>query len=440
MTDALKQRVCDAIDDHREEIIALAKSIQSEPELGFKEVETTKKVAAVFESLDLDVETEIAITGTRARAGSGAFTAAVFGELDALVNPEHPLADGETGACHACGHHAQVANLVGTAFGLVASDVVDELAGEVEFIGVPAEEYLDLGYRRELVESGEIEFFGGKQELIRRGYLDDIDMAMMMHAGSDEPERVITSNFSTNGFVGKFVTYTGKEAHAGAAPEEGINALNAAMIGMNAVHAQREVFKDDDAVRVHPIITNGGDGVNVVPSDVRMESYVRAKTVEAVTEANETVNRALTSGALAVGGDIEINDFPGYMPLRTDQTIVSAYDENARKLVGEDVITPGRPHITGSTDMGDVTQILPGIHPWTGGFEGSVHSREFGVVDEEMAYILPAKITACTLVDLLTDESAMETLRAAKAEKLSSDEYLSMVRSIRADVVESYRD
>ncbi|WP_336361042.1 amidohydrolase [Haladaptatus sp. ZSTT2] len=440
MTDALKRRVCAAIDDHREEIIALAQSIQAEPELGFKEVETTKKVAAVFESLDLEVETDIAITGARARAGSGEFTAAVFGELDALVNPEHPLADPETGACHACGHHAQVANLAGTAFGLIASDVVDELDGEVEFIGVPAEEYLDLGYRRELVESGDIEFFGGKQELIRRGYLDDIDMAMMMHAGSDEPDRVITSNFSTNGFVGKFVTYTGKEAHAGAAPEEGINALNAAMIGMNAVHAQREVFKDDDAVRVHPIITKGGDGVNVVPSDVRMESYVRAKTVEAVTEANETVNRALTSGALAVGGDIEINDFPGYMPLRTDQTIVSAYDENARELVGEDAVTPGRPHITGSTDMGDVTQILPGIHPWTGGFEGSVHSREFGVVDEEMAYILPAKLTACTLVDLLTDTEAMDTLRAEKAEKLSSDEYLSMIRSIRADVAESYRD
>lgn len=440
MTDALKQRVCDAIDAHREDIIDLAKSIQQEPELGFKEVETTKKVAAVFESLDLSVETEIAVTGTRARAGSGDFTAAVFGELDALVNPEHPLADPDTGACHACGHHAQVANLVGTAFGLVASDVVDDLDGAVEFIGVPAEEYLDLAYRRELVEAGEIEFFSGKQELIRRGVLHDVDMAMMMHAGSDEPERVITSNFSTNGFVGKFVTYTGTEAHAGAAPEEGINALNAAMIGMNAVHAQRETFKDEDAVRVHPIITNGGDGVNVVPSDVRMESYVRAKTVEAVTDANETVNRALSSGALAVGGDIEINDFPGYMPLRTDQTIVSAYDENARELVGDDAITPDQPHITGSTDMGDVTQILPGIHPWTGGFEGSVHSREFAIVDEEMAYILPAKITACTLVDLLTDEEAMATLRAEKEAKLTPDEYLSMLRSIRADTVESYRE
>ncbi|RDZ46453.1 amidohydrolase [Haloferax sp. Atlit-10N] len=437
---ALKARVCDAIDDRADEIIAFAKDVQAEPELGYKEVKTTEKVVSLFEDLDLDVETELAITGARARTGSGDFVAAVLGELDALVNPDHPMADPETGAVHACGHNAQLAHLVGTAFGLVGSGVVDDLDGAVEFVAVPAEEYLDLDYRRDLLEAGDIEFFGGKQELIRRGYVDDWDAAAMMHAGSDTPERTITSDFSTNGFVGKFVTYRGAEAHAGAAPDEGVNALNAAMLGMNAVHAQRERFRDEDHVRVHPIITRGGDGVNVVPAEVTMESYVRAASVEAVSEANESVNRALASGAMGVGGDVEIEDYPGYMPLRTDETMVAFYDENARDIVGPDAVDEGHAHLSGSTDMGDITQLVPGIHPWTGGFEGAIHARDFRVVDEEMAYVIPAKLTACTLVDLLTSPEAMAEVRAAKAEKRSREEYLEAVRSLRKTTTESYRD
>lgn len=439
-TDSLKRQVCAAIDEHREDIIALAKAVEAEPELGFKEVETTRKVVEAFESMGLSVEEELAVTGARARLGSSDMRAAVFGELDALVNPDHPKANPETGAVHACGHHAQLAHLVGTAFGLTGTGVVDELDAAIDFVAVPAEEYLDLSYRRELIESGETEFIGGKQELIRRGHLDDVDLGIMMHAGNDAPDRVVTSDFSTNGFVGKFVTYRGKEAHAGAAPEEGVNALNAATLGMNAIHAQRETFDDADTVRVHPIITKGGDGVNVVPADVRMESYVRAKSVDAVRDANVAVNRALESGAMAVGAELEINDYPGYMPLRTDPTIVGAYDNNVHDLVGPDALGPSGTHLAGSTDMGDVTQLIPGIHPWVGGFAGSLHARDFRVVDEEMAYILPAKLTACTLVDVFADEEHRQSILAAKAEKKDSETYLDEVRSFRSDIESSYLD
>jgi len=439
-TAELKRRAVEAIDDHRDEIVALAKDVQSEPELGYKETATTRKVADIFEAIGLDVETEIAVTGAKARDGDGSagtdeeFVFAVLGELDALVNPEHPLADPETGACHACGHHAQLANLVGSAFGLSASGVVDDLDGAVEYVAVPAEEYLDLGYRRQLVEEGEIEFFGGKQELIRRGHVDDWSAAMMMHAGSNTPAREITSDFSTNGFVGKFVTYEGKESHAGAAPEEGVNALNAATMGMQAIHANRETFPDEDHVRVHPILTRGGDGVNVVPSETEMESYVRAKDVPAIADANAKTNRALQSGAMAVGANVTVEDYPGYMPLRTDETIVSAYDENAREVLGPDAVGEGGEHLTGSTDMGDITQVVPGIHPWTGGFEGSVHSREFEIADEEMAYVVPAKLTAMTVIDVLADPEKRAAVREAKAEKRSREEYLAVVRDLRGTV------
>lgn len=437
-TDDLKTQVCDAIDAHREDIIDLAEDVQSEPELGYKEDATTRKVANRLEEMGLDVETELAITGARGRVGSGEFTAAVLGELDALVNSNHPLADSITGACHACGHHAQLANLIGTAYGFTETEGIEDIDATIEFLAVPAEEYLDLEYRRELVEAGDIEFFGGKQELIKRGYFDGIDCAAMIHAADDTPDREVTSDFSTNGFIGKFVSYEGRESHAGAAPEEGVNALNAALLGMNAIHAQRETFADEDHVRVHPILTKGGDGVNVVPAEVRMESYVRAKSTEAIIEANESVTRALKSGAMAVGATVEIEDYPGYLPLRTNETMVSTYDQNARRLLGDDAVDKTARHLAGSTDMGDVTQVVPGIHPWVGGFEGNVHSRDFRVVDEEMAYIIPAKLTACMLIDILTDTESRSSIRDAAKAKQTPEEYLERVRTMRQTVTGEY--
>jgi amidohydrolase len=439
-TDALKDRACDAIEEHREAIISLAKSIEDEPELGFKETETTRKVVETFEGMGLDAEDPLAVTGARARIGSGDPTIAVLGELDALVNPEHPKANPETGACHACGHHAQIANMIGTAFAFATTDVLDELGGQVDAIAVPAEEYLDLGFRRSLKDDGKIEFFGGKQELIRRGYLDDVDAAMMVHAADDTPEREVTTRNSTNGFVGKFVTYEGTASHAGGAPDEGVNALNAAMMGMNGIHAARERFRDEDAVRVHPIITKGGDGVNVVPSEVTMESYTRAKTIEAIDEANDDVNAALEAGAMAVGARVEIEDEPGYMPLRQDDTLTAAYEANAQEHLGDDALVTEASHLTGSTDMGDLTQVVPGIHPWVGGFEGSVHQQDFAVADEEMAYVIPAKITACTIVDLLADPDAVEAIRAAKEGKKTREEYLEDVRRFQGRTVGDYLD
>jgi amidohydrolase len=439
-TDELKRRVREAVEANRDAVVSLARSVRAEPELGFKEVETERKVTDAFESMGLDVETGLAVTGVRARVGSGEPVVAVLGELDALVNPEHPEADPETGACHACGHDAQLANLVGTAYAFATTDVLDHLDGSVELIAVPAEEYLDLEYRKGLVESGEIEFFGGKQELIRRGYLEDVDAAMMVHAADDTPERRVTSAFSTNGFVGKFVTYEGRESHAGAAPEEGVNALNAATMGINGIHALRETFADEDSVRVHPILTNGGSGVNVVPGEATMESYTRARTVEAVREANADVNRALEAGAMAVGARAVVEDYPGYMPLRTDDAMVEAFDANVEAELGTDALVGDRPHLSGSTDMGDVTQLVPGIHPWVGGFEGNVHSREFRVADEEMAYVVPAKLTAATVVDLLSDRETVERILAAKEAKKSREEYLAELRAMRADVVGDYLD
>ena len=162
-----------------------------------------------------------------------------------------------------------------------------------------------------------------------------MDAAMMVHAFADTPAPGFLMNATGNGFMAKFIRYEGKPSHARAAPHRGINALNAACIGIMSVHAQRETFQDDDAIRVHPIITKGGDVVNVVPSDVRLETYVRGKNLEAILDASVKVDRAFKAGGDAVGAATQITNIPGYLPIFQDRSLTAIASLNGRALLGE---------------------------------------------------------------------------------------------------------
>lgn len=434
MKNLLKKKVRDAIYAHKDEIFHLADSIAKEPELGFKEFKTAQKVSDFFNQHHIDYSASHAITGVKGRLKGKASkrTVAILGELDAIVCHDHPLADLTTGAAHACGHNAQIAAMLACAIGLKESGVIDELDGDVVAFAVPAEEYVELEYRNRLRQQGKLKYFGGKAELIRLGAFDDIDMAMMMHVSMNgETKRLIDVGGTSNGFVGKLVKFIGKEAHAAGAPHEGINALNAALIALTAVHAQRETFKDEDYVRFHPIITKGGDLVNVVPSEIRMESYVRAKTVDAMLDANKKVNRALKGGAMAIGAEVEIHDMPGFLPLVNDDKMTDLFETNAIDILGENA-TIRLGHNSGSTDMGDVSHIMPIIHPWMGGVTGTVHTRDFKVSDPEMAYLISAECMAATIIDLLYD-NALEAEQVLEnyQPRMTKEEYLAFMESIK---------
>ena len=153
-----------------------------------------------------------------------------------------------------------VAGLIGAASALSDPAVLEDLSGSIVLIAVPAEEYIEVEYRYGLVKSGELEFMGGKPELIARGEFDDVDIAMMIHTHSRPDENGMASvTESNNGCVVKLVRFIGRAAHAGGSPEMGINALNAALVAINAINALRETFRDEDSIRVHPIITRGGE-------------------------------------------------------------------------------------------------------------------------------------------------------------------------------------
>lgn len=399
----LKSRVISTIDENKKRIMKIADEMYAHPALGYREEYASRFIAEQLGALGLDVEQGIAATGCRARVNgrNEGPSVAVLGELDAVVCKDHPDANNE-GCVHACGHSNQIAAMAGTAIGLVASGVIKQLDGRVDFFAVPAEEYIELEYRSKLIEEGRIKYFGGKQELICKGYFDDIDISMMMHSINLGGNKKALIGSKGNGFVGKRVQFIGKESHAGAAPDKGINALNAAMLAINNINAQRETFPESEKIRVHPIITKGGDIVNIVPADVRMETYVRGRSIDGILDANKKVNNSLRAGALAVGANIGIVEMPGYLPLLNNDGLDKLFKENLMKFVPQEEIVEGT-DFSGSTDFGDLAHLMPGLHPFIGGVEGDLHTRSFKTVDPELAYIIPAKAMAMTVIDLLYD-------------------------------------
>lgn len=433
----LKKQVIQAIEENKDKIIEASRSIYSTPEFGYKEFETTKTAVNFLKDLGLDVEENIAVTGCKAVISSGkpGPNIAILGELDAISCVTHKDAV-ETGAVHACGHNNQMGGMLGAALGLAKSGVLKELVGDVTLIGTPSEEFVELEYRSSLRAEGKLSYFGGKQELIKKGYFDDVDMAMMFHSSDMDGKDALIGPVS-NGFIGKTIKFIGKESHAGSAPEEGINALNAAVLAMNNIHAQRETFKDTDKVRVHPIITKGGSIVNSVPDDVQMESYVRARTIKGMIDSNKKVDRALKAGAFAVGAKVEITSIPGYLPILNYPEYDEIFKENLLFLgITEDSIIKGG-DFTGSFDLGDVSHIMPTIHPMIGGVKGNLHTRDFETIDENIAYIMPAKAMALTVVDLLySNADKAKKILDDFTPKMTKEEYLNFLESV--DTVELF--
>ncbi len=432
--DQLKRAVCETIDRHADTIIDLGETILRHPETGFNEVKTAALVAEHMSALGLAPRTGLALTGVKGRlaGGSPGPRLAFIGELDSLRTSEHPLADPVTGAAHSCGHNAQIAGMLGAAIGLTEAGIAGHLAGDIVFFAVPAEEFIDVEERAVRVARGEIEFMLGKPELVAKGHFDDIDMAMMIHTGSRDAAagtRAFLAK-SSNGALVKRIRFVGRAAHAGSLPQLGINALNAAMIAMSAISAQRETFWEKDTIRIHPIITKGGDAVSVVPAEVTMETFVRGGSLEAIVDANKKVDRCLRAGAMAIGAKVEIDTIPGYLPQRNDERFGEIFGANVETLFG-----PGQFHIgghrTGSTDMGDLAHLMPVIHPYVVAAEGKAHGADWRINEPRHGYLTPAKLLAMTAIDLLHGDAApAKEILAQFSPAMTKEAYLEFQRSL----------
>lgn len=418
----LKRAVDEAIEARRETIAGIAEQVFRHPETGFREVATSRLAAETLRALGLPVREGLALTGVRGDYDSGRAgpKIALLGEMDSLILPGAEGADPETGAFHACGHHTHIASMLGAAMGLTGARAAEECAGAAAFIACPGEECIELEFRRSLMESGVIGALGGKPALIRAGAFDDIDAAVMIHIASGGFRAM-----ESNGFVKKIVHFRGKSCHA-ASPSNGINALNAANLALHAIALLRETLADNDHVRIHGILSHGGDSINIIPDDACLEYQIRAGSIEKIYEVSEKFDRAMRGSAMAVGAREEIVTLPGYLPMRNDCELYEKFIEEARIVYGDPKIEPYLEQNPGSTDMGDVSAIMPAIHPFAPGARGGCHRADFRVPDVGEACTRMAKVMARLAVDLLYGDAEWgRELAERKHEKcLTKEQYL----------------
>ena len=419
----------EAVAAQRELMFQAERYIWKHPETGYREWKTNEYLKAEFEKLGYQLTMAGNIPGfyTDLDTGRPGPKVLIMGEMDSLIVTNHPECDPETGYVHACGHNAQAAALLGIAAALKEPGVLDGMSGSIRLMAVPAEELIEIGFREELRRQGIIKYFGGKVEFMHRGYMDGCDIALLVHTASgDKPCISITPG--SNGCVTKNIYFEGVAAHAGGAPHLGVNALYAATQALGAVNALRETFREQDTIRFHPIITKGGDAVNAIPNDVRVESYVRGSTLDAIAKTNNKVNRALAASAASLGANVRLCDRPGYTPLVNQPSLYDLTCQVVREAFGEDHLV-FRPRSTGCTDMGDVSAVMATVQPYCSGAKGVGHGADYQIADPESALVLSAQYQLLMVEALLQEEARLgkEVVATAKLDFPSMAAYFEAV-------------
>jgi amidohydrolase len=384
---AVKERLAAEVDKRADVLVDASHQIHAHPELCYEEHFAHDLLTGLLEAEKLDVERHAFDLDTAfiARAGNGdGPTIAVLCEYDALP-----------GIGHACGH-----NIIGTAglgAGVAAAVLADELGGRVVILGTPAE------------EGG-----GGKELLAQRGAFEGVDAAMMVHpAGADLALMNVIAIHQMK------VRYHGEAAHAAAFPHKGRNALDAAVLGYMNIAALRQHIRPTE--RIHGIFTDGGDKPNIVPRYAAAEWYVRSPTLKSLEKLKPRVVACLEAGAQAAGCEIEIEwQDPAYADMVDNRTMLDLYTANAA-TTGRTLVDPstGGDQVVGSTDMGNVSYVVPSIHPMikVAPAHLSIHTPEFAEytasADGDQAVLDGAKAMAMTVADLWLRP---DVLAQAKAE------------------------
>ena len=420
---------------HAQLMLDAERFIWKHPETGYKEWKTHEYLETEFAKLGYELTLAGDIPGFTAEIDTGkpGPKIAVFGELDSVICASHPEADPTTGAVHTCGHNCQAAALLGLAAMLKEPGALEGMCGKILLVAVPAEELLELEYREDLRKKGVIKYFGGKPEFMWRGLLDGVDMSFMIHTGTGNGS-LSTIGRGSNGCLLKEIRFEGKASHAGSSPYRGINALYAANLALSAINALRETFQDNSHIRVHPIITKGGDIVNAIPDTVTMECYVRGATMEDIVTVNKKINRALAASAAAMGATVHLRDIPGYYPRyypeKACQMLKTAMEQVTDRVIVDDNWAGG------CSDMGDVGAVMPALHPGISGAVGSFHGNDMYIVDPQVAVVQSAELQYVMLHTFLDDDAknAKEVIADYKPDFASYAEYFAFADSLNLDI------
>ncbi|MFQ5857699.1 MAG: M20 family metallopeptidase [Anaerolineae bacterium] len=380
--DDLKSHVVAEVDARRDELIRISDTIHAKPELAFQEFEAAALLTSVLEREGFTVQRgvaglETAFVASHTSQKGDRPVVALLAEYDALAD-----------LGHACGH-----NIIGTASvgaALALCPVLDQLPGTIQVIGTPAE------------EGG-----GGKITMAEASIFDGVDAAMMVHPST----RTMTRRTSLACYELK-MEFFGQSAHAAASPDKGINALDACILAYNNVSALRQQLTDD--VRIHGIITHGGSAPNIIPDYTAAEFLVRAAEKDDALAVLAKVEDCARAGALAAGAEVKLTRADEYYANMVFSTVLAdLFDANLTAL-GREVQLPLPNERMGSTDMGNVSHVVPALHAYVtiAPEEVAGHSPEFRAASassEGHAGLLDAaKALAMTAIDLLSNPDLVD--------------------------------
>lgn len=397
------------------------------PELGYKEFRTSEKVLEELEEINPKIEySKFSGTGIKTFLSKDKKkTMAFIAELDSVYNPTHFQADKNTGAAQCCGHFTQVGIALALYNYYVKSGKYQELDFNICFVFVPAEEYLDLDYRKALRDAGEIKYLGGKPEAMSLGVFDDIDFAVCTHSIGEIFERpTIEINCDLAGFLYKKFHFSGKASHAGFDPFSGINAYNMSTLFNTALALNRQQFRDTENVRVNPIIMETDMSTNVIPNHITVGTDLRCKTVDYMTMVAKKLDSSAEGSAHALGGQVEIETEMGYLPFVQDRYLNSFVEKAFHKFDAIPDIITDRGSIAAAGDIGDLSFMMPSIQISFGGFEGTIHGDDFRMIDP--------KFVLETLPEFITTvfEEMSGKLDQSKFYRRSFEEYEALIDSI----------
>jgi len=376
----LKAMVVKEVDARQEELIELSLRIHQNPELGFQEVKASGWLTEYLERNGFKVEKGICQLDTAFKGsyGSGRPIIALLAEYDALPK-----------AGHACGHNIIATAAVGAAVALRGA--IDEAGGSVIVIGTPAEE-----------------LYGGKVTMVERGAFDDLDVAMIVH-----PSVVDMASIQALACIGLEVEFWGKAAHAAAFPQEGVNALEAMIQAFNGINSLRQNIRD--RARIHGTITQGGEAPNIVPAYTAGSFLVRAEDEAYLDELKEKVLNCFKAASLATGARLEYKWAAYYAPLKTNFALAEVFSKNMEAL-GRN-LWPTIDRGLGSSDVGNVSVLVPTIHPMVAiaPLGVTLHSPEFAEAaaseSGNRGLLDGAKALAMTAVDLVAQPEVMDRIR-----------------------------
>lgn len=384
--------LCEFVNQGRDLIAAAEKTIWENPEMGFEEWKTHAYLKAEFEKLGYQVVEAGNVPGFYADIDTGKPGPKVLltAEMDALLQPTHK--QNVDGNAHACGHHAQCAALLGVAYALQQPGALDGLCGSVRLMAVPSEELSssNMPRRNQMVREGIIRFTQGKVEFMHRGFMDDVDIAMMVHTtfGKDHDFRC---DGGCNGIMYKSIVFTPNSPKS--------NALQAATLAMNGINTLWATFADNPYASMWPRVDLSLKGRS------ELTVSVSCKELDLQKKISQSIDRVLLGAAAATDTTLELQDNPGCGPLLHPKMLLDLVADVCADLVGPERVKFRSYWDRGGADMGDVSQVLPAIHLNACGGSCGVHSDNFYIADLDRACLNSAKAQLLTVQRLLENDA-----------------------------------